>query len=57
MQYTVPDLEELSIDQHALARRRDRFTEALTRARFEVLRPEGTFYLWSKWPTGDPERH
>jgi aspartate aminotransferase len=32
-------------------------TAALTRAGFEVLRPEGTFYLWSKWPAGDPERH
>ena len=20
------------------------------------MRPEGTFYLWSKWPSGDPER-
>ena len=57
MQYAVPELEQLSIDQKALARRRDRLTEALTRAGFEVLRPEGTFYLWSKWPVGDPERH
>jgi aspartate aminotransferase len=57
MQYAVPDLEQLSIDQRALTRRRDRLTEALTRAGFEVLRPEGTFYLWSKWPVGDPDRH
>jgi aspartate aminotransferase len=57
MQYSVPDLEQLSIDQGALARRRDRLTAALTRAGFEVLRPEGTFYLWSRWPPGDPERH
>ena len=57
MQYSVPDLEQLSIDRGALARRRDRLTAALTRAGFEVLRPEGTFYLWSKWPPGDPERH
>ena len=57
MQYAVPELEQLSIDQEALARRRDRLTAALTRAGFEVLRPEGTFYLWSKWPAGDPERH
>jgi aspartate aminotransferase len=28
----------------------------LTRAGFEVLPPEGTFYLWSKWPAGDPEQ-
>lgn len=57
MQYTVPDLETLSIDLDALARRRDRLTKGLLRAGFEVLQPEGTFYLWCKWPAGDPERH
>src|SRR5262245_12636716 len=57
MQYAVPDLEHLSIDQQALAHRRDRLTAALTSAGFEVLQPEGTFYLWSKWPPGDPEQH
>ena len=54
MQYAVEDLEHLSIDQAALARRRNRLTAALTDAGFTVLRPEGTFYLWSKWPKGDP---
>lgn len=57
MQYAVPDLENLSIDRDALARRRDRLTGVLTDTGFEVLRPEGTFYLWSEWPAGDPERH
>jgi aspartate aminotransferase len=56
MQYAVPDLESLSIDQAALARRRDRLTAALADAGYDVLRPEGTFYLWGKWPKGDPER-
>jgi aspartate aminotransferase len=56
MQYAVRDLDGLSIDQAALARRRDRLTATLTNAGCEVLRPEGTFYLWSKWPNGDPER-
>src|SRR5262245_5092084 len=56
MQYAVPDLDELSIDRAALARRRDVLTETLTRAGFDVLPPEGTFYLWSKWPAGDPGR-
>ena len=23
---------------------------------FEVLPPEGTFYLWSRWPEGDTEK-
>src|SRR5262249_27006733 len=57
MQYAVADLEGLSIDQAALARRRDRLTAALTDAGFTVLRPEGTFYLWSQLPARDPERH
>jgi aspartate aminotransferase len=57
MQYALPDLEELSIDRAALARRRDRLTGTLMRAGFDVLRPQGTFYLWSKWPPGDPHRH
>jgi aspartate aminotransferase len=56
MQYAVRDLEGLSIDQAALSRRRDRLTATLANAGCEVLRPEGTFYLWSKWPKGDPER-
>ena len=56
MQYAVPDLENLSIDRAALVRRRDRFMTALAAGRYDVLPPEGTFYLWSKWPNGDPER-
>jgi aspartate aminotransferase len=50
MQHALPDLEALSIDQQALARRRDRLSTTLAAAGYEVLPPEGTFYLWSKWP-------
>jgi aspartate aminotransferase len=57
MQHAVPDLEELSIDRAALTRRRDQLIGTLTRAGFDVLPPEGTFYLWSKWPAGDADRH
>jgi len=57
MQYAVPDLETLSIDQAALARRRDRLMRALSEGRVRTLPPEGTFYLWCQWPDGDPERH
>jgi aspartate aminotransferase len=57
MQYAVPDLENLSIDQAALARRRDLLAATLAKAGYEVLLPEGTFYLWTKWPDGDPETH
>ena len=56
MQYAVPDLDRLSIDVQALARRRDGLSEVLTRAGHAVLPPEGTFYLWVRWPSGDPER-
>lgn len=57
MQYAVPDLESLSIDQAALTRRRDVLVETLNGAGYGVLKPEGTFYLWSKWPKGDPDAH
>jgi aspartate aminotransferase len=57
MQYSVPDLEGLSIDRAALARRRDLVVGALADAGCVPLRPEGTFYVWSRWPEGDPERH
>jgi aspartate aminotransferase len=56
MQYAVPDLETLSIDQAALTRRRDRLMSVLVESGYEVLPPEGTFYLWSKWPTGNPDQ-
>src|SRR5205823_2880689 len=48
MQYAVPDLETLSIDRTALARRRDRLIATLAGAGYDVLPPDGTFYLWSK---------
>jgi aspartate aminotransferase len=56
MQYAVPDLDKLSIDQVALTRRRDRFMAVLLSAGYSVLVPEGTFYLWSKWTDNDPQR-
>jgi aspartate aminotransferase len=55
MQHALPALEALSIDQVALARRRDRLVAALTAAGYLPLEPEGTFYLFSRWPKGAPE--
>ena len=55
MQYFVPALESLSIDQAALARRRDLLIVALIDAGYRPLDPEGTFYLFGRWPDGDPE--
>jgi aspartate aminotransferase len=50
MQRTVPDLEGLSIDMSALTAKRDRLLEALCAAGYEVLPPEGTFYLFGRCP-------
>jgi len=56
MQYSVPELEKLSLDMVELTRKRDRMYGALTEAGFEVTRPEGTFYLWGRAPGGDAVR-
>jgi aspartate aminotransferase len=56
MQYAIPDLEGLSIDMRSLSEKRNRMIEALEKARYEVLRPEGTFYLFGKCPGGDPNQ-
>jgi aspartate aminotransferase len=55
MQYAIPDLENLSIDQAALTRRRDTLLKVLKESGYAALPPEGTFYVWVKWPEGDPE--
>jgi aspartate aminotransferase len=55
MQHAIPELEALSIDQAALARRRDRLLTTLGEAGYGPLVPEGTFYLFCRWPEGDPE--
>ena len=57
MQHAVPALEDLSIDQAALTRRRDRLMATLSTAGYGPLLPEGTFYLFSRWPDGDPATH
>ena len=53
---TLPDPENLVINQVALTRRRARFMAALLSAGYSVLVPEGIFYLWSKWADSDPQR-
>lgn len=55
MQYSVPALEQVSIDMAELTRKRDRLYTALVDAGIEVTRPEGTFYLWGRAPGGDAE--
>ncbi|MGR0318591.1 aminotransferase class I/II-fold pyridoxal phosphate-dependent enzyme [Agromyces sp. ZXT2-3] len=53
MQYSVPDLEHVSIDLAELTRKRDRMYGALHDAGYTLTRPEGTFYLWGRAPGGD----
>ena len=50
LQYAVEDLEALSIDLGALARKRDRMTAELGRIGYELVQPEGTFYLLVRSP-------
>ncbi|GAB4375083.1 MAG: pyridoxal phosphate-dependent aminotransferase [Kiloniellaceae bacterium] len=56
MQYAIPDLEALSIDIAALTARRDRIVGALKRWGYDVMPPEGTFYLFARVPGGDGAR-
>jgi aspartate aminotransferase len=55
MQYAIPDLENLSIDMPSLSTKRNQMTEGLEKAGYEVLRPEGTFYLFCKYAGEEPE--
>jgi aspartate aminotransferase len=56
MQHAIPALEDLSIDQAALTRRRDRLLDTLAGTGYRPLTPEGTFYLFSGWPGGDASK-
>ena len=53
MQHSVPALENLSIDVGELQAKRDLLHDALTGWGYDVVRPEGTFYLWGAAPGGD----
>jgi aspartate aminotransferase len=52
LQYALPELEELSIDIDHLQQKRDRLVNGLRDAGYEVISPEGTFYVLvrSLWP-------
>jgi aspartate aminotransferase len=56
MQYALPDLEGLGIDIDTLSRKRARMIATLEQAGYQVLHPEGTFYLFCKCPGGDGQR-
>ena len=53
MQYAVGDLEQASLDVPAMQRRRDRIVGALATMGYEVVKPEGTFYVMVRSPLPD----
>jgi aspartate aminotransferase len=53
MQYAMADLEHARIDIPAMQGRRDRIVEALTALGYEVVKPEGTFYVMVQSPIPD----
>ena len=53
LQYALADLENLSIDVGRLQARRDRLAAALRDQGYEVIIPEGTFYLLVRSPLPD----
>jgi aspartate aminotransferase len=53
MQYAMGDLEHASIDVVAMQRRRDRVVGALGEMGYEVVKPEGTFYVMVRSPLPD----
>ena len=53
MQYALADLDALSIDIAALTKKRDLLMQSLQSAGYEVVPPEGTFYLFCKCPSDD----
>jgi len=53
MQYAMGDLEHASIDIPAMQRRRDRIVGALGKMGYELVKPEGTFYVMVRSPMSD----
>ena len=53
MQYTLPDLETVSVDVPHLQERRDRVVSELRRIGYEVNKPDSTFYILAKSPMED----
>jgi len=53
MQHSVEALESVSIDVAEIEAKRDVLFESLTSWGYDLVRPEGTFYLWGAAPGGD----
>lgn len=55
LQYSIPDLEKVSIDMAQYQRKRDWMVKELQAQGYETRAPEGTFYLLVKSPIADDE--
>jgi aspartate aminotransferase len=55
MQHAMEDLEKATVDVGALQKRRDRTVSALTEMGYEVVNPEGTFYVMVRSPVADDQ--
>lgn len=53
MQYSIAELDRLSIDLVELERKRDLLVDELGGAGYELQPPQGTFYLWARSPDPD----
>lgn len=53
LQHALGDLERSSIDIGRLQRRRDRIVAGLRESGYEVVNPEGTFYVLTRSPDAD----
>lgn len=53
MQYSLAELDRLSIDLVELERKRDLFVSELGASGYDLQPPEGTFYLWVRSPDPD----
>jgi len=56
LQYAVPRLDTMSIDMGALERRRDLLVSTLLSEGYELIIPEGTFYVTVRSPIADDMR-
>jgi aspartate aminotransferase len=55
MQYSLPDLEKVSVDVPHLQERRDRIVAELSAIGYELNTPESTFYILVKSPLEDDQ--
>jgi aspartate aminotransferase len=53
MQHSLPQIERLSLDIDVLQRRRDRLVQGLRDCGYDVVTPEGAFYITPRTPTAD----